>query len=220
MKTVTIGHQIVPESSIKQERDVTNYYPTPVPFLNWMWAYLEKNSYLPNLYSDHFSGLDIGTGTGNWGKTLHSRYGVRIDGVEKYPNRFKDTKFGQEYRYLFHMDAVNIRERYSFVCGNPPYTRGNRKKGEPSTNQIVQYALNNIVTNDGMVIFLLPTAFRHGVWRKNNLPVPYAVIDLANRINFQSENGKGGSYPGEYCLMIWNKAVEKNYYMGYRVIWE
>lgn len=219
---VTIGTQIVKRSSITRERDATNFYPTPKNFLRWLFPTLvELNVYSKkDAESGNLRILDVGYGTGNWGTVWNETYGTRISGVEKYPNRFPEDVQAWGYSRRIHADVRTIKEPFDLIIGNPPYTRGNRKRDEISTNSLVLHLWKRAMENGSKMIFLLPTNYRHGVWRYNHLPLPSIIIDLANRINFQTVTGKGGSYPGEYSVMIWEKGAYPTHYDGYRRMWE
>lgn len=215
---VTIGHQIVQKESLTRTRDKHNFYPTPVPFIEWMLQFLWLNNILlkPELYQNV---LDVGVGTGNWGKVYYKLTGIKIDGVEKYPERYGEDHYNV-YRRILKQDIMDVRDPYSLVIGNPPYLKGNKTRKEPGTTELVDHILQNVAPFADVAL-LLPSNFRHGVERHTKLPRPSVIVDIANRINFQTETGKGGSYPGEYCIMVWdNMHIPPVYYRGYSALWE
>jgi len=211
MSKIIIGHQIVDEDSIKDTRDKDNFYPTPLPFVEWM----VDNIVLP-VVGHPINGktiLDPGVGTGHFGKVLHTA-GFTVYGAEINLKRYSKM---QNYLYVYeaiHRLSIlsHMSMKYDFIVGNPPYARN-------LTNNIVKHMWDNLLTEDGQMFLLLPSNFRHGVQRSRVLPMPSKIFDLVNRVNFKTVDGKGGSYPGEYAIFVWDKNWDRDYYKGYRVEW-
>lgn len=228
MSKITIGHQIVDSESIKDKRDKDNFYPTPIPFIEWLLNTVcethpnisVKLGYLLN-HNDP-SVLDVGVGTGHWGQVF-SRKTSNIFGVEKNFNRFythPETNW-DSYVEVIGEDILKHIDRYDIVLGNPPYMRTTKKVS--GTTQIINHILDYNLQKNGIAMFLLPSNFRHGT-KRNKLftfnKYPSVIIDIANRINFKDPSGKKGSYPGEYAVFIWqNDGKDREAYKGYRMEW-
>ena len=211
MAKIIIGHQIVDEDSIKDTRDKDNFYPTPLPFVEWM----VDNIVLP-VVGHPINGktiLDPGVGTGHFGKVL-CKTGAIIYGAETNLKRYYTMQnYFDVYKRIHRVSILShMSMRYNFIIGNPPYARN-------LTNNIVKHMWEYLLVEDGKMFLLLPSNFRHGVQRSRTLPMPSMIFDLANRVNFKTAGGKGGSYPGEYAIYVWDKSWDKDFYKGYRVEW-
>lgn len=229
---VALGQTIVDADSLTEERDTDNFYPTPIPFIRWLLHYCIKNPDLSDFWSidEEYAVLDVGLGTGNWGYVLSGLGFKWIEGVDLNIPRYADMEnYHQLYDVLIHADVMKMHDRhppYRFICGNPPYQR--RTKTQPSTADIVQRCLSDgMLHRHGVALFLLPSNFSHTVDRwerffcRDSGRMPSAVINLANRINFKTEDGKGGSYPGEYSVYIWSKRnMHNDHYKTYTAYWQ
>ena len=227
-----VGHVVLPKSSFEnsRKRDKDNFYPTPVPFIEWLYTYVHNSGILRGL--SHTSAvLDVGSGTGHWGKVWSRGY-FNVYGIEKNAKRFPHP---ENYTAVYDGDVMdythtefNLEHPFDLVIGNPPYQKGT--KSQPSTGEIIEHVLSSkILSVGGVAVLLLPANFLHSIERYNlfftpkqhlrHSYMPKAVIHLANRINFYTEDGKGGSYPGEYVVCLWDKMTEGTTYTSYTEIW-
>lgn len=222
---VAIGTQLLPEESFTKSRDPDNYYPTPLPFVQWMVnRVVDKYAWLSPRIATKV--LDVGVGTGHFGAILAGQ-GYNVWGVENNLERYEARPhFLRRYDYIYQVDAakLNLRETpVHLIIGNPPYTRGKKDEQSSTTDIILNLYHNVLCPSNGVMALLMPTTYRHGLNRSRLLPMPAAIIDLANRINFYSADGKGGSYPSAYySIFIWegSRNPEASWYVGYREVWE
>jgi len=235
---IALGQLIVSADSVTDKRDEDNFYPTPTPFIDWLIRWCDKNEDVSGTRDVSRKILDVGVGTGNWGKAYTDAGFDRIMGIEKNTRRFMTMpNHWDDYWHIhsgdlmqttlsdFGMPKTGIR----LIVSNPPYQKG--VKGKTSTADMVTYMLRNLLHKEGTLICLLPSNFAHTIdrWQKffhadeeeRTSIMPYAVINLANRINFYTEDGKGGSYPGEYSVYFWRPSMKsENFYRTYTERWE
>ena len=231
MGKVTVGNLQIEESSLTRDRDKANFYPTPIPFIQWMLETMPYARPLAPFNGKKVIWFDAGVGTGNFGYCVKGKHpSDLVWGAELYLDIYKAMKnYHLFYDNLFPGDLADpllLDVRPDFIIGNPPYTRGSKKNGIASTTDIV-VNLYNLLAPYGEMMLLLPSNFRHGLERRkrifnNHLVCPTSIYDLSNRINFYTETGKGGSYPSEYAVYYWQKGLIQAgpYYKGYAMKWE
>lgn len=211
MTKVVIGQTIVDEKAITGTRDPDNYYCTPSKLVEAAGRLIEDH-----MSSSKIAALDVGAGTGAWASL--GKYFSLLYGVEKNRDRFgvelakqiNVDMYEPGYTNLFYGDFLELDGRYDAIIGNPPYKR-------KLTMQIVEHAID---CADDMVMFLLPTNFRHSEERFKQLfkagRMPAYVYDLAQRPSFTGT----GSYPGEYAIFIWKINRLPCYkYEGRMLVW-
>jgi len=225
-----LGRTMVDLNNVDGQPDKDNFYPTPLPFLNWLFWRLQTNKdyRCTHLCTGLCRTLDLGVGTGHWAvpisKIKQKRY---IHGIEYNMGRYMQMpNYHDLYDKIYKQNIMDVRlkpyDQYTFVMGNPPYQR--KRNGNPSTAEIVQYAFRHLLADKGTMVLLLDSRFSHGIDRYRKFfsqekQSPYAVINLANRINFYTETGKGGSYPTEYSVFLWRKGERHNHYKAYTEYW-
>lgn len=214
---VAVGQIIVSKDSLKKDRDKTDFYETD--------PRLPTALYLSSLFPYHMDKelvLDVGMGTGIWGKTFVDVYGrpgqycdYILDTVEIDQERFGKEVYTQWYGTIYWGDFRDpdlIGRKYNWIIGNPPFKYA---------TEFVRRA-HELINPGGHIIFLLPTNFRNTVERyklfvRDGL-MPSEVFDSSDRVSFTGDNK---TYPGEYAVYHWEviPGVTRGYYIGKPLKW-
>jgi hypothetical protein len=203
---------------VKKKIDETQLYPTPTEIITEILdeifsKYLYDYS---RMGTDTFNILDAGAFDGRWGgyfqtwvqdyykiKT-HATYIELLDEAtvlkagRSYWDRDKST-------VLFETSFLDYapEEKFNVVIGNPPYGK--------EFPLFWKKAKECLIPN-GLIMWLLPTEYLNGQWRKDNVnPYLEHVYNLSRRIDF---TGKG-SPNRNYSFFVYNMSKITEGYTGH-----
>ena len=174
-----------------RKRSAYDFYPTPRAFcdealelLDWNWR--DSSDWKPNI-------LDPGCGTGVWGQAALDRWPhAMVDGVE-----IRDVESPAGYRYLYRGDfrLMDTGLDYDLIIGNPPFVYA---------ESFVRVGLDNLKTDGGYMLYLLPLSFLASKGRARGLfrHHPPMEVHVAHRVSF---TGNGKSDNTEYAVYIWKQ---------------
>jgi len=180
-----------------------DYYPTPPSCVS---AILENarqhHQYiLTPLTGQKLKVLDVGAGTGIWGKVLKHQL-PKFQNLQIWGVDIQDFPKPVEYDYWIRQDFLSEqgnllmnKETFNLVMGNPPYK---------FAEQFVRKSLD-LTKRGGYVIMLTRLAFLESIGRATGLfneYIPECVTVLARRPSFHLDK-KTGSLA--YCVVTWKK---------------
>lgn len=122
-----------------------DFLTTPIGLTQAIW-----DTIVPLFVIDIITAVDMGAGTGHFGKGLnkteHTKK-VLLDGVDEY---FDSVQEG--YYFWFNSDWFDFKNNeYDLVIGNPPFTY------ERNIDiKFIQHALDHVVLPEGLVVALMP----------------------------------------------------------------
>lgn len=183
------------------ERNPHDVYETPEPLVRKVLGVTTK---------DHQRILDVGAGSGVWGRVARHRWPTSaIFGVE-----IRDLPKPDFYDYWYPGDFMRLEgvKDFDLIMGNPPYSS---KQYPKLAGQIVLKSLDMLV-DGGMLILLLKTEFLNTQWRFENIfkhTPPWEVSVCVQRPSFYG-NAKTNSI--EYSAFLWFKGEAP---FGTRINW-
>ncbi len=180
-------------TNTRPDRDV---YLTPQPLADASVAYLVDHWLPDSTYRDPGDVLDTGAGSGVWGRAWRNYTNAGyLTGVEvrnlAQPDGYNAWVIVD---YLDYLGDPSVR--YDVILGNPPF------------NQAEFFIRRSLALLDpqGVLCYLLPSAFQHGQARGRGLFTkhpPADVVSLMQRPNF---DGMGNRQVNDFVLMIWSLA--------------
>lgn len=154
-------------------------------------------------YNDESKILDVGCGTGVWGKAARKTYPLaKLTGVDVVS--FPDFNLSSIYDYVYYGDylSIDLFTKYDLIIGNPPYSSVDN---DHLAEDIVLRSLT-LLTDNGYLGLLLKTEFKASARRYKNIflnNAPLFEYQCVQRPNWQ--NYKKGSNTIEYSFFIWRK---------------
>lgn len=192
----------------KSRADEPNdYYETPLPLVEICLNLLPTKP----LYSDV---LDIGAGTGIWGKTLLNLWshnyvdGVEIDAKFKQPVGFKNW-------YNCDFRSFTTSKKYDYVIGNPPYGITNGVIDRRLAEKFVIKGYN-LLKPFGYMLLLLNTRFLESQVRYEHIfssIKPKVVYISVKRIAWRPDLHGNKANSTSYSVFLWQK-----HYMGETIL--
>ena len=154
--------------------------------------------------------LDLGAGQGIAGQAARKLFsnthitGVEIDGIWHQPH--------PAYNQWFVDDVLqgDPNMQYDCILSNPPYSN-------PETNIAEKFVLKarQMLTDDGIMVFILRTAFRNAARRWDNIfdhYRPMVDMPIMPRPSFWYElNGKRETNTEDYSVFVWGKQSSENW---------
>lgn len=142
--------------------------------------------------------LDVGCGTGNWGRGARDRFpDARLYGVDLVDRMEGDDP----YDTFYQCDFLELTGKWGWVIGNPPFS--SKTNGKLAADMIVHGI--DCLRDDGALGFILKTEAVHSQDRFNR-------IFSHNPPNFQyvcvqrpGWYGDGSTNTIEYSFFIWQK---------------
>lgn len=144
--------------------------------------------------------LEPSAGNGNVVQVLKTKYpNKHITSLELRDEEFESLKDVSDKVIIDNFLERNIKEKYDIIIGNPPYSLA------------IEFVKKSLacLTEDGVLIFLLRTAFlesksRYEFWQQYPLSGLYT---LSKRPSF---TGKGTDATS-YSWFVWDKSTNKQY---------
>lgn len=190
-----------------------DFFPTPPDLCRAALALM------PEPFQDTDNVLDVGCGTGNWGKALRSyNNNLTLDGIDiaKYeinPNPYNNL-------FLFDYRDWTSEKKYDKIIGNTPYTRSGGVRDMRLAEKFVFKSLD-LLREGGFLMFLLRTEFLHGERRAKTLYSKYKPIKVFvsnSRVSWFPEKGSGNTLG--YSIFLWQKGSFTNpttvHYFGWK----
>lgn len=210
-------------NKVEKNVDKTQLYPTPtdtiIDVLDYVFDRLDYFYSLMPTADEHFNIMDAGSFDGRWGYYfIDYLLGIgwnikhpKVTNVELLSEQEVLDKGGNKYYYdsnsnnlnLFETDFIknSWQQKYNIVVGNPPY--GNEFKGFWKNAK-------KCLLPGGLIMWLLPTEYLNGQWRKNNVNTYLEhCISISKRIDFTA----AGSPNRNYSFFVYNIG---KYYDGYK----
>lgn len=175
----------------RPDKDV---YVTP---LDLAAACVEVIGDVAGAYYDHV--LDTGAGPGVWGNAWRDyTNGGRLTGIDL--RRLRKPECYDEWipktDYLT-WDAQGYGA--SIIMGNPPYSHAEK---------FIRKSLG-LLAFRGVLGYLLPSAFQHGVGRGRGLFKEFPPLLIASLLQRPNFRGMGDSNVNDYILIVWRRDHDK-----------
>lgn len=160
---------------------------------------------------------DPSAGTGVFGakyRTLFPRRNI-LHGVELQPC-LPNRHYDEWYMMDFFRFASIQRRSYDLIMGNPPYGGTHRDLAEMFVRTSIA-----MLEDDGVLIFLLRSAFLEGQNRGKNLfsQCKYRPSDIYQLSRRPSFTGNGKTDSTAYSAFVWNKGYECEYSRMWLLDW-
>lgn len=206
MNAAIRGYQNIKIEGKDPKKDQPNdYYATPAKVCHMAFKILRRiaNPRLPHGLN---LALDVGAGTGIWGKILHDFNPLySVDGIEIDP-RFAHPS---QYRKWFKRDLRRTYkyDRYKLVFGNPPYGLTNGERDNHLTEKAIRLGWDLLAPN-GWMVYLLKSVFAEGEERGADLFQdirPTRIMISSARIPFRPEKHGKNTNTVSYALYYWRK---------------
>ena len=144
--------------------------------------------------------LEPSAGNGNIVKILKEKYPDKnITSLELREEEYNNLNELSDRVVIDDFLYRNIQNKYDIIIGNPPYSLA---------IEFVKKSLN-CLKDDGILIFLLRTAFlesrgRYKFWQENPLT---GLLTLSKRPSFTGH----GTDATSYSWFVWDKSTDKQY---------
>jgi hypothetical protein len=170
-------------------RNKNDFYATPKDVVHNILQTINLNKYGDNI-------LEPGAGNGNICSTIKKIYpNKHITAIELRKEEENNLKQCSNIVIIDDYLNMNINCKYDIIIGNPPYS---------IAIEFINTSLN-ILNNNGIIIFLLRTAFlesksRYDFWQKNP---PSGLYTLSKRPSFTGH----GTDATSYSWFTWDKST-------------
>jgi len=190
-----------------------DYYQTPPEIPRMAYRILEAIAKIPP--QNELKCLDVGAGTGVWGKELMTYAGVSrlfptiayIDGIEINPKFEKPDDYQMWIRDDFRMASNFPKGVYHLVAGNPPFGKSNGVTDRKLAEKAVRFGWD-CLRPDSWMMYLLKSVFAEGEDRGADLfqtHRPRRIMMSSARIPFRPEVNGDDTNTVSYSLYFWHK---------------
>jgi SAM-dependent methyltransferase len=174
------------------ERHERDFYETPLDVAQKALSMLPEDLSGP-MYQSYARILDVGAGTGVWGKAALKRWpNAHVEGIDLTPQSSQHCRYDVWHQRDFLTADLG---KFDAVIGNPPY------------NQAEQFVLHGLqhLQRGGSLLLLLRLGFLEGkgrmsrIWSKHP---PSDVAVLSRRVSF---TGDGRTDATAYGIFRWQE---------------